>query len=172
MTRSFPFAIFLLTALCATAQDLEQFAKAHLPEGMEFAHPPVTGFFGPPGKHVVLLYRPRRDEGEFKGVVYLDRSDKGFDLPPMGLIPNQFAIEVKAVFFEKPAAAAAADLFILYAYHRNGSDADDGTACLVYRWQDRQFVRVPELEKKVTSLATADAVRRRLRSAPSGGSSK
>ncbi|HEY3740270.1 MAG TPA: hypothetical protein VGL53_10520 [Bryobacteraceae bacterium] len=164
MTRSILLSLSLAAALClGAAQNLEQFAKAHLPNGMELAHPPLEGSFGPPGRHIVLLYRPELEDGEFKGTVYLD-GDRPRDLPPMGLIPNQFAIDVKAVFFEKAEAHAAGPaLIILYGYHRNGSESDDSSACLIYQWRDNQFVRLPELEKKVASLTTASAVRKRLR---------
>jgi hypothetical protein len=166
MTRTiFLFSILLLPALCP-AQDLDQFAKAHLPEGMDLAHPAVSGAFGPVGKHVVLLYRPHLSDGEFKGVVYVAGREKGIDLPAVGLIPNQFTIEVKAVFFEKLPGDSTPDLLILYGYHRNGSEADDSNACLVYQWRGNQFVRVPDVENKIVSLATADAVRKRLRQQP------
>jgi len=161
----------LVVTLCL-GQDLAEFAKSHLPDGTELAHPPVAGSFGPAGKHIVLLYRPMNDSGEFKGSVYIG-GERASELPEIGLIPNQFAIEVQSVFFEKPPAGASADLFILYAYHRNGSESDDGYACLIYRWRDNRFVRVNDLEKKVTNLPTAAAVRRRLRQIhPNSGGSK
>jgi hypothetical protein len=133
-----------------------------LPPGDALAHPAIEGSFGPAGKHILLLSRLVNDDGEFKGTVYLN-GDKPSALPEIGLIPNQFAIEVKAVFFEKPPGAANLDLLILYGYHRNGSESDDGHACLIYRWRGHNFVRVEELEKKVANLDTAAAVRRRLR---------
>lgn len=151
-----------LAALCL-GQNLEQFAKAHVPKGMELAHPPLEGSFGPAGRHIVLLYRPALEDGEFKGTVYLD-GDRPRELPPMGLIPDQFAIDVKAVFFDKAQAGGAPPaLIILYGYHRNGSESDDSSACLIYQWRDNQFIRLPDVEKKVASLTTASAVRKRLR---------
>jgi hypothetical protein len=153
-------------AICQ-GQDLNVFAKAHLPSGMELAHPPVAGSFGPPGQHIVVLYRPEGDEaGEFQGTVYLGgKGELPSKLPPLGLIPNQFAIEVKAVFFEKVPGIGSAQpaLIILYSYHRNGSETDDSHACAVYQWRDHQFVRLPDTEKKIATLSTAAAVRRRLR---------
>ena len=151
-------------ALCyGQSQSLEQFAQSHLPKGMELAHPPVAGSFGPSGRHIVLLYRPEADDtGEFKGTVYLG-GERPHDLPPLALIPNQFAIEVKAIFFEQTAGSVEPALFILYGYHRNGSEADDGHACAVYQWRDNHFVRSRDTENKVARLATASAVRLRLR---------
>ena len=138
------------------AQDLEGFAKAHLPPGAGLAHPPVSGAFGPAGKHIVLLYRDDPDDsGEFRGTVYLD-GRRPQQLPPLGLIANQFAVDVKAVFF------ASKDLLVLYGYHRNGSEADDSHACAVYRWNGSGFIRVSDVEHKIAGLATASAVRQRL----------
>jgi hypothetical protein len=149
--------IVLAAAALAATQDLEQFAKAHVPTGSELAHKPVAGTFGPPGRHIVLLHRPESDDaGEFRGTVFLN-GERPQTLPPLDLIPNQFAIEVKAVFFD------SAQLFILYGYHRNGSQADDSHACAVYRWRDTEFVRVPDVERKIVGLSTAAAVRQRLR---------
>ena len=148
-----------LAVLCAAAQDLDQFAKAHVPAGMELAHPAVPGTFGPAGRHIVVLYRPESDDSaEFKGIVFLN-GERPQPLPPLGLVPNQFAIEVKAVFFD------STQLFILYGYHRNGSQADDSHACAVYRWRDTEFVHVPDVERKIVGLSTAAAVRQRLRRA-------
>jgi hypothetical protein len=129
---------------------------------MELAHPPVGGSFGPAGRHIVLLYRPQGDDGEFKGVVYL-AGEQPSDLPPLDLIPNHFTVEVEAVFFERAEIAAEPSLIILYSYHRNGSDSADGHACAIYSWRGNQFVRLMEVEKKVASLSTASAVRQRLR---------
>jgi hypothetical protein len=111
-----------------------------------------------------MLYRPNGDDGEFKGVVYVE-GKRAHELPALGLIPNQFAVEVKSVFFENAAGGSRPELFILYSYHRNGSQSDDGHACAIYQWRDNQFVRLPAEEKKVVNLATASAVRQRLRQA-------
>ncbi len=159
--------LFLTSALALSAQNLEQFATERLPKGAELAHPVVAGSFGPPGRHIVMLFRSGEnvdDSGEFQGIVYLD-SQRPQTLPPMGLIRGQFATEVKAVFFENASGGPEPELFILYAYHRNGSTADDSHACLVYKWQDGHFVRVGEVERKVAGLATASAVRQRVRRA-------
>ena len=68
---------------------------------------------GPPGRHIVLLYRPQAgdDSGEFKGTVLLGR-ERPQQLPPLALIPNQFAIEVKAVFFEQAVGGIEPELLI------------------------------------------------------------
>ena len=108
-----------------------------------------------------MLYRPASDDGEFKGIVYVE-GKRPYMLPGLGLIPNQFAIEVQAVFFEKAAGGSEQELLILYSYHRNGSESDDGHACAVYQWSNNQFVRLPGEEKKVLNLATAAEVRRRI----------
>jgi hypothetical protein len=151
--------IVLVAAALAANQDLEQFAKAHLPAGSELAHPPVAGSFGPPGRHIVLLHRPESDDdGRFRGTVFLN-GERPQALPSLDLIPNQFATEVKAVFFDD------SQLFILYAYHRNGSQADESHACAVYRWRGTEFVSAPDVERKIAGLSTAAAVRQRLRRA-------
>ncbi len=148
-----------VAVLFAAAQDLEGFAKSHLPAGTELAHPVVAGAFGPAGRHIVLLYRPESDDSsEFQGMVFLN-GERPQPLPALGLVPNQFAVEVKAVFFD------GAQLFVLYGYHRNGSQADDSHACAVYRWRDTEFLRVPDVERKIVGLSTAAAVRERLRRA-------
>jgi hypothetical protein len=157
-------ALLFSASACCEAQSLEQFAKDHLPAGMELAHPAFAGTFGPVGRHIVVLYRPAGEDGEFKGTVYLG-SERPHELPPMGLIPNQFTIDVKAVFFENAAGGPEPELFVLYAYHRNGSEADDSHACQVYQWRNDHFERVPAVEAKVAGLATASAVRQRLRRA-------
>src|SRR4051812_38967220 len=110
ITRSI-FVSLSLVAFCQ-GQNLEQFAQAHLPAGMELAHPAVSGSFGPAGRHTVMLYRPTGDDGEFKGVVYVE-GKRAYELPALGLIPNQFAVEVKSVFFENAAGGSRPELFIL-----------------------------------------------------------
>ena len=133
---------------------------------MELAHPAVVGSFGPPGRHTLLLYRPQFEDGEFKGTVYLGGGGEHFsELPALGLIPGHFATEVEAVFFDKAGPGGTGlDLFVLYSYHRNGSESDDGHACAVYRWRGDRFVSLPDVEKRIAGLATAAAVRKRLRS--------
>jgi hypothetical protein len=156
--------MLLFAAAACEGQPLEQFAKDHLPAGMELAHPPVAGTFGPVGRHIVLLYRPAGETGEFKGTVYLD-SQRPYELPPAALIPNQPPIEVKAVFFDNAAGGPDPELLVLFAYRRNSSETHENHGCHVYLWRGDHFERVPDVEKKVAGLSTASAVRERLRRA-------
>ena len=151
-----------------TGETLQAFAAKQIPPGMKFAHPAVEGQFGSPGRHVVLLYRPADDTGEYRGTVLMaaPAGYKRYELPSLELIPNQFDIEVKSVFFESVTSGPERELFVLYAYHRTGGTSDDGHACAVYQWRDDQFVRLEEVEKRIAGLATAAAIRMRLRPPP------
>jgi hypothetical protein len=146
------------------AGNIAKLAQSVLPPGHELVHPPVALQFGPPGKHVVVLHAPK-DETAFSGIVLLMKQEgwRKFEIPGPKGIPGQFEYEVKAVFAENADRDPARELIVLYSYHRNGSTADDGTACLVYRWNGKSFGLLESVAAQLAGAKTAAQVRARLR---------
>jgi hypothetical protein len=145
---------------------LRTFAARILPKATELAHLPLEGRFGPGAGNIVLLFRRTDDvNSNYTGWVLVPAAASKYTrhvLPEMREIPGHFQIEVQAVFYANADSDPASELFVLYSYHRNGSQDDDSSAVAVYDWTGKEFVSLEALEKKLAGLKTAAAVRRAL----------
>jgi hypothetical protein len=144
-------------------EPLRTFASRALPKGTELAHLPLEGRFGPGAGNVVLLFRRTDDvNSNYSGWVLVPVAPSKYSryvLPEMREIPGHFQIEVQAVFYANADSDPALELFVLYSYHRNGSQDDDSSAVAVYDWTGKGFVSLEAVEKKLAGLKTAAAVR-------------
>ena len=127
-------------------EPLRAFAARILPKGMELAHQPVEGRFGPGAGNVVMLFR-RTDDADSNYIGWVLTPQAKHVLPKMREIPAHFQIEVQSVFYANADSDAAAELFVLYSYHRNGSQDDDSTAVYVYDWTGKEFVYLESLKR-------------------------
>lgn len=175
------FALALLTGLAATvcrADDVpcqagdkpQDTAKRLLTPNTELAHPAVEVSL--PAEHsIVVLRRPKDDVNtNFEGFVLVPHQGQSclyekFALPKMIEPPGRFDIRIEAVFAATTGAQNRRDLVVLYAYHRNGAEGDDGYASYVYAWNRSGFESQPSLSDQVAGLKTAAAVRAKLRAA-------
>lgn len=149
----------------APGMSLADLGKSILPAGRQLAHPVVTGDFGPGKGNVVVLHQAASgSDRNFGGVVLTGGPAvyRSCTLPPLNLLPGQFEIEILAVFFANANRDPAAELFVLYSYHRNGSQEDDGFAVAAYEWKGGTFAALP-LAAKLAGLSTAAAVKARLK---------
>ena len=143
----------------------DDFGKTVLPAGRELAHPVVAGDFGPGKGNLVVLHQAASgSDRNFAGVVLSGgpAEYRAWTLPPLRLIPGQFEIEILAVFFANANRNPDPELFVLYSYHRNGSQDDDGFAVAAYEWKGNGFAELP-LAAKLTGLKTAAAVKQKLK---------
>lgn len=157
----------------APGDTLQTLAERVIPKDHELSHPPVELQFGPPGKHIVIFHAPK-DETNFMGTILLDTKQglKRYDISgPPKEIPGQFEYEIQAVLAENADAGIGRELIVLYAYHRNGSTADDGNATLVYRWDGKSFQPDKQAASKLAGAKSAAEIRTRLRTASGGAKS-
>jgi hypothetical protein len=156
---------------CRAGDQLQDIAKRLLPENTELAHPAVELSLPASEHSIVVLRRPADGVStNFEGFVLVPHPGKScsyekFALPKMIEPPGRFEIRVEAVFAAAAGAPNRRDLVVLYAYHRNGAEGDDGYASYIYAWNGSGFESQPRLADQVVGLKTASAVRAKLRTA-------
>jgi hypothetical protein len=158
----FRAAAVILVSACVVlpAESLSAVAQKVIPRDHELAHAPVQLQFGPPGKHIIILHEPK-GETNFSGIVLA--GGKQYELVGPQEIPGHFEYQVESVLAANAGRGPERELVVLYSYHRNGSTSDDGTACLVYHWDGKEFQVLKAVSAKLAGAKNAGEVRARLR---------
>lgn len=171
------FQFVLFFCLTANAQEevikkenesLTAFVKRIIPPDSELAYKIVTKNVAKGRALIVVLFRQKFSSSNYSGwVLTPSRSSPylflKFVLPPMKEIENHFDIAVNGVFFEDINYNNRPELFILYEYHRAGSQMDDGYSIYVYELDANTFVILDKATKVLGGLKTEKAVRAKLK---------
>lgn len=157
-------------------ESLADFAARLTPSGMRLAHPPVEGEFGPGSRNIVLLFQPAESaDSNFRVSVLIPETDgryRSLEAPPLDLIAGHFDVTVNAVMFAATQPGPQRDLLVLYAYHRTGSEQDDGNAVAAYSWNGKAFLRDEAAERRLLGAKTAADVRKRLKASQTNSQPK
>lgn len=151
------------------AESPKDFALRVIPTKTELAHSVVEGAFGPQGKNVVILFTQTESAGSnYRGWVMVPISEqsnsyKKYILPEMDEIEGHFEIAVQAVFFANADKDTEQELLVLYEYYRNGSGDESAYAVYAYDWNGSGFTSLEKVRDKLVGLATARAVRQKLK---------
>ena len=150
-------------------ETLAHYAARILPPGSELAHTPLEGRFGPGARNTLILFRATNDVNtNFSGWVMVPGTSGApakltrHTLPAMREIPGHFEIAVEAVFYANADSDPAPELFVIYSYHRNGSQDDDARATAVYDWDGHGFLSLEPLEEQIAGFKTVAAIRAKL----------
>lgn len=161
-----PLPVRAQTAERPEKSSADDFARSAIPAGRELAHPVVEGAAGPTPASIVAIHQATRDvtDRNFQGLVLAGgpKSYRALPLPALDLAPGQFEIEVLSVFLANANRDARQEIFVLYTYHRNGSQEDDGFATAVYEWNGKAFAN-SAVAAQLTGLKTQASIRARLK---------
>jgi hypothetical protein len=155
---------------CQLGDRPQDIANHLLTDNTELAHPAIELPLPSSEHSIVVLRRPKDDvDTNYQGWVLVPVesqvcSYRTYELPKMIEPPGLFEIHVEAVFGATVGAKIQRDLVILFRYHRNGAEHDNGYASYIYRWTGSGFESQPKLAGEVVGLKTATAVRSKLRS--------
>ncbi len=176
MRAIFLGVFFFMLGITTSAQEvinrkageaLESFAKRIIPPKTDLVHTVVEGKFGGFAKAIVLFFdNTDKLSAGFTGWVLAlnaDGSYKKYVLPKIEAIPGQFEFSVNSVFFANADKDAQLELIVLYEQYRNGSGEDPFKGAFVYDWEANGFVSLSTVEAKLNKLATAKAVRLKLK---------
>ena len=153
---------------CHTGERPADVSKRLLTDATELAHPAVELSLPSSRQSVVVLSRLRNDVNtNYQGWVLIRTegpvcSYRKFALPAMIEPPGLFDIEVEAVFVAAVGPERQRELVVLYRYHRNGAEQDNGYGSYIYRWDGAGFVSQPILADQVAGMRTAAAIRTKL----------
>jgi hypothetical protein len=143
------------------------FALRIIPAKTELAHQIIQGAFATSTNNLVILYNtPDAQSSSFSGWVLTPATDgtyQKFILPIEADLSGRFEITAQAVFFANADKDAQQELFIIYSTYRNGSGEKESNAVHIFDWNGKEFVPLTEIENRLSGLATAKAVRTKLK---------
>lgn len=180
-TRKFIYVLFALVfVLCSAAsgkaqeivkrranESIKEFALRMIPAKTELAHDAIQGAFATSTKNLVILYSdPNAPSSVFSGLVLTPVTEdtyQKFLLPIEAEIPGRFEITAEAVFFANADKDEQQELIIAYSIYRNGTGEKEGHAVHIFDWNGGKFVALTAIENKLSGLATAKAIRAKLK---------
>lgn len=131
-----------------------------LPVGRGVAYPPQVGPFGPAPDGVLVLHVD--DAGHLAGFVdtRVDGAATRVDLPPLNWAMNT----VRDILFEDVDGDGRDEAIILVTAMTGigPTAAEEFSATHVIQWSGKEFVAMPELERKIGRATSAAEVRRAL----------